>query len=133
MARTAQERVVKARHFLGYADRWRDFESQRAVEQSLAAISAESVVVVDEILDAIEAIDVKLRDPTQAQLRIQASKVGSIELPGANEISMLRSLGKQEVGRLSNLLGVAVIADVFSSSQRHGALGAGTDNYMLHG
>jgi hypothetical protein len=119
-----------------FADRWRDFGSQRQVEQALQAISADSLALVDAELDKLQAIDDKLAAPDGAQLRIQAKKVGSIELPGGDEIMYLRSLAKQSVGRISITLGIAIAADVYSSGcgYNESASGYGPgDNWLPHG
>lgn len=132
MARTDAQRIAKTRHYLGRADRHLDVTTGRDVEQALRAVSAETLAEIDVVLDTLESIDADLRNPAKVRLRLQARKVGSLELPGGDEIAALRSLGRQEVGRLSSATGLAVLADVYSPS--FSVAGGGlVDNYLPHG
>lgn len=62
------------------------------------------------LLALLQDVDTKL---TAAHGRLKASQVGSIQL-NASELAMLRSEGRRFVTRLSAILGVPRLADVYS-------------------
>lgn len=62
-------------------------------------------------LTELDAIQTALTD---ARGRLKAMKVGSIVLPGQNEVGTLRSEGRRRAGALAGILGVEIRQDVFS-------------------
>jgi len=88
-----------------------------------------------DLLVALDDIRTKLTD---SHKRLKAFKVGSINLPQANEIAMLRQEGKRHASSLAAHLGSEIRHDVFGSSRyryfaRHAGLMPGSDNYFPHG
>ena len=73
----------------------------------------ETQVVVVGLLVSLADIDARL---TTAYTRIKAAKLGSITLPGTQEIESLRSEGRRFSGRLAATLGVAIRQDVWSGT-----------------
>jgi hypothetical protein len=106
---------VSIRNYLGWTIRFRQTDTR--LEQALNTIS-QDIYVEDQtkilaILAELATIDAAL---VSARGRLKALAVGSITLPGKNEIGMLRSEGRRLVGRLAVEMGVAVRHDVFSGS-----------------
>ncbi len=102
---------------LGYSERYKDVDSAlefalRSFESSEAEIVAMQGLIESELAVCV-AIDGLI---TGAIPRLQAVKVGTIELPGGMEIAQLRSLGRQAVGRICTVLGVERRHDVFSGN-----------------
>lgn len=108
-----EDQKFQIRLYLGWSERFHQFDS--GLEQAMAALetrpSAEAGVIV--ILGELARIDTAI---VNAEARLKALKVGSIELTGGGEIGMLRDRGRQNVGRLSTVLGVEVRNDVFSGA-----------------
>lgn len=114
MALTNPQRV-QIRLYLGWSARFRQFDSR--LEMAMNAIDAQAtddpdtLAEVAALLVALAAMEPRLTD---AYLRLQATKLGSIDLDARAEIAVLRSEGRRLVGRLSSTLGVPVRHDVFS-------------------
>lgn len=127
---------VKIRYYLGWGDRFR--QSDSALEQAMLAVEQNSDTVdfiVDELIVDLEAITESLVD---ARKRLKAAKVGSITLPMANEIAMLRSEGRRLANSLASTLSVETRQDVFSGTRNvnavgYGHTGRGPGNYYPHG
>lgn len=101
----------------GYQARFHSTDS--ALEQALKAIDGGDVDtynLVETLLASLADVDAKLLD---ADSRLKVSEVGSIKL-NAVEVGMLRSKGRQFVGRLFSLLGCPVRHDVFSGAFSRG-------------
>lgn len=132
MAITAANRV-KVRRYLGWSARFS--QTDGALERAITALETEpeSETELLALVVECERIDTAITD---AESRLKASKVGSIEL-NDGEVATLRSRGRQVAGRLAALLGVEIRSDAFSgnpSSQRAGWYGpSGGGNYQLHG
>lgn len=133
MAFTEPQRV-KVRFYLGWSARFHQHDSR--LEQAMNAIDvlADTQTQVELVLTDLDDLVTKLKDSYD---RLKAMKVGSIELPGKNEVALLRSEGRRNVGGLAAILGVEVRQDVFGSGRyRHfatsGGLGGG-GNVMQHG
>ncbi len=120
------------RFYLGWSDRFRQTDSR--LEQAMLGITAEGETLVRAEIVACKDIDTRLLDSLG---RLKALKVGSIDLPGKNEIDELEKQGRRRVSRIASTLSVEVREDVFSSSSssRFGSHGgpSGGGNYALHG
>lgn len=139
MAFTLAEKV-RIRFYLGWSDRFHQFDSR--LEQAMSAVEANpdtETFIRDAIMVDIEDIRTKLKD---AHGRLKAMKVGSINLPGQNELMLLRMEGRRHVGSLAATFGVEVRHDIFGSSRYkyfagHGGLFDGTatglGGYINHG
>ena len=112
---------------MGWAERFFQFDSE--LEQAMSAIGGlvDSQAKIETHLTELVRIDAAI---VASEARFKADKVGSIELTKGGELRLLRSRGRQEVGRMSSLLGVEPKHDVFSGSApshratRWGARGA---------
>lgn len=106
---------AKIRWYLGWSARFHQTDSR--LEQAMNAVDMEvddsSYDLIVANLAAMDAISTKL---TQAYDRLKALKVGSIDLPGAGEIGMLRSEGRRLGGQLAACFGVETRHDVWSGS-----------------
>lgn len=135
MAFTEAQRV-SIRHYLGWSERFH--QTWPRLEQAMNAIDALSdpaaQTKIESILTKLDAIETSI---TSAYDRLKAMKVGSIELPGDNEVKTLRSEGRRFAGQLAARLGVEVEYDVFGTAPRkayataYGLVGRG--NLMLQG
>ncbi len=125
------------RLYMGWSARFHQGDSR--LEQAMSAIAGESSDathdLVTGLLTTIEDIDTRI---TSSYNRMKANKVGSIDLPGAQELGLLRSEGRRFVGRLASILGIETRHDVFSGSTPRGGhdVGGGLSgggNEMKHG
>lgn len=100
------------RLYLGWSARFHQIDTR--LEGAMVAVSEDPAheAQVIALLGEMANIDVKLK---AAYPRLQASKVGSIEL-NVGEIGMLRSEGRRFVARMSSVLGVEVKHDVFAGA-----------------
>lgn len=124
------------RLYLGWSARFHQTDSR--LEQAMSAVDMESSGATNTICVALLAsladIEAKLLD---AHNRLKAMQVGSITLPGKNELGLLRSEGRRFAGKLAATLGVEVRHDVFSGSgprefaSADGNVGGG--NFYRHG
>lgn len=77
------------------------------------------------VLDLIqEAKDIKTA-LTDAHTRLKAAQIGSIKLPMAKEVKVLRSRGRESVGGVAATLGVPVMYDVFGGGSYQNRLRPG--------
>lgn len=116
--------LTALRSFLGWPDRY--LETDSALQRGLEAIQArsETEAEVRRLLGQAEAVwdrivgDGESGDDAEPGVfvRLQATKVGSIELDGAAELDRLRSIGRQVVGRIASLIGIEVRHDVWTGS-----------------
>lgn len=130
---------------LGWSGRWHQSDSR--LEQAMSALETQSehekwitnslTPDVNEpigLLASCEDIDTKLVD---AHGRLKAMKVGSIELPGGNEIRELRKEGARFVATIASILGVEVRHNYYSSQLPRGFQGpfglSSGGNYGLQG
>lgn len=132
MAFTEAQRV-KIRSVLGWSARFHQNDSR--LEQAMNAVDTlpDTQTECEDRLASIADIATKLTD---AHNRLKAMQVGSIVLPGKNEVAMLRSEGRRHVGSLAATLGVEVRHDVFGTGRyRAFASPAGlvNSNVMLQG
>jgi hypothetical protein len=120
---------AQIRYYLGWSARFHQTDSR--LEQAMNAIDVGDVDTYNLIVSSISAtppgllasltdVDSRISAAGGALDRVKAMKVGSIELPGLQEIGVLRSQGRQFAGRLAALLGVEVRHDVFSGSRPKG-------------
>ena len=113
------------RLYLGWSARFHQMDS--GLEQAMSAIEGEAD---DSTHDQIVALLADIADIetrlTDAYGRLKAAKVGSIDLPGQTEVSVLRSEGRRFVAQLARILSVEVRGDPFSPSLRR-------DNEYRHG
>lgn len=106
---------AKIRWYLGWSARFHQADSR--LEQAMNAVdqevddSSHDLIVAN--ITALDAIGTKM---TAAYDRLKALKVGSIDLPGAGEIGMLRSEGRRLGGQIAACLGVETRHDVWSGS-----------------
>lgn len=112
MALTATQKA-DVRLFLGWSARFHQTDSQ--LEMAIVAIQddAAAEAQISALLLEVANIDTKIK---AAYPRLQASKVGSIEL-NSGEVGTLRSEGRRFVGRMATILGVDVRKDVFAGGQ----------------
>ena len=107
---------AKIRLFLGWSARFHQYDSR--LEQAMSAIEGESDDSTHDLivgfLASLDDIQTRL---TSAYSRIKAMKVGSIDLPGAMEMGLLKAEGRRFVGQLAATLGVEVRHDVFGSGR----------------
>lgn len=114
MAFTLAERV-KIRFYLGWSARFHQTDSR--LEQALNAVDMDVDTLAFIRTDLMVRLDDIRTKLTAAHGRLKAMKVGSIDLPGGNEIAMLRSEGRRHASSLAATLGVSVKHDVFGSSR----------------
>lgn len=133
MALTEAQRV-SIRFYLGWSARFHQTDSR--LEQAMNAVDGlpDTQTQVESVLTDLGDVSDKLKD---AYDRLKALKVGSIELPGKNEIALLRSEGRRHAGSLASILGVEVRHDVFGTGKGYMAtadgLVGGRRNVMLQG
>lgn len=115
MALTNSQKV-QIRLYLGWSARFRQFDSR--LEGAFHALDAletdgdpDTLAMVVDILADLADLEPMIVD---AYSRLQATKLGSIDLDAVKEIGMLRSEGRRLVGRLSATMGIPVRHDVFS-------------------
>ena len=122
---TAQKAQI--RYYLGFQDQFRDINT--TLESQLdAGLSTDAETLLTAAIDAsppgilasLIDIDASLQN---AHGRLKAKKIGSIDLPGRDEIDMLRDEGRRLVGRLAAMFGVAPKTDVFADGFGVSALG----------
>lgn len=101
---------AQVRLYLGWSDR---FNSDDRLDMAFGALSAEAETLVVAELAKLTALDTAM---VAARARFKALKVGTIELSGAQELGLLRSQGRESVGRIATIMGVPVNHDVFSGS-----------------
>lgn len=118
---------VQIRLYLGWSARFRQTDSR--LEQSFSALDMletqgdpDTLASVASILEALVALEPVIVD---AYSRLQAIKLGAIDLNAVTEIGMLRSEGRRLVGRLASTLGVPVRHDVFAGKGPTGFAGPG--------
>ena len=109
MALTGTQKA-QVRYYLGWSARYFQFDSR--LEQAMDSIAgvADSEALVVAALATLADIDASLLD---AHSRLKAKAVGSITLPGGQELALLRSEGRRFVGRIAATLGCEVRFDVF--------------------
>lgn len=139
MALTQQQKA-DIRLYCGWSARWHQADTR--LEGAMYAVDGDASVLV-QIQNAISATppgllailaekDAQIRAATA---RMAADRVGTIEL-NRQELSQLRSQGRQYVARLCSILGVERGVDVFSPSAVRGFAGwdsaysGGSDNYV---
>ncbi len=129
MAFTEPEKV-KIRFYLGWSARFHQFDS--SLEQAISAVEAEAdteAFVRDDLLVALDDVRTKLTD---AHSRLKALKVGSIDLPKANEVMLLRAEGARHANSLAATMGVSVRHNIFGSS-RYRSFATHGGGYFKHG
>lgn len=111
MAFTDAEKV-RILYVLGRSIFENDGDAWRAVE-SVDNYEAAARPIIDPILCEIEKID---RQLSQSKIRALAIEDGSTKLDAARELAILRSHGRQAVGRLARFLKVSVTRnqDIYS-------------------
>jgi hypothetical protein len=112
MALTETERT-RIRRYLGWSDRY--IATDNNLQQALVSVDsrAETVTEIRTLLARCDQLEI---DIIAAQRRLKAYKVGSLELPGGDEIDKLRDMGRQWTGQLGRLLGVAARGDAWGGS-----------------
>lgn len=122
MAFTAEQRR-DIRHYLGFPDVFRGANSR--LEDAMDVIGGRPEVVeqVEAILAEIAAVIAALSPSSSSGLHTRAGirKVDEIEFFGdsgrGNVAAMeMRNLGRQWVGRLSIVMGVPIVHDIFGST-----------------
>ena len=119
MAFTLAEKA-RIRMYLGWATAF--FQTDTRLESAMVVLDEATEELAREQLGQCVSVDRKLLD---AESRFAAKTVGSIVLPGADELSMLRSRGREAVGRIAAMLGVEVRHDVFAGAGPNHALRPG--------
>lgn len=108
---------VQIRHYLGWSERFH--QTWPRLEQAMNAIDSLSDPAaqtnIETILTDLDTIEDALRT---THSRLKAMKVGSIVLPGDNEVRALNREGRRKAGQLASRLGVEVEHDVFGSVPR---------------
>lgn len=104
---------VDLRFYLGWSAKHFQFDSE--LEQSISAVEAKPDTEAKIIAQLVELarIDAAI---VACEARFKAAQVGSIKLTMGNELALLRSRGRQEVGRTASTMGVEARHDVFSGS-----------------
>jgi hypothetical protein len=112
MALSAAERA-SVRYYLGWPSRF--YQTDSALEQAMAAVDndPDAVALVQAQLTRCADVDTKLEG---ADTRQKLTRAEDITFAGPVEIAMLRQQGRQAVGRLAAVLGVAVRHDIYSPS-----------------
>lgn len=116
----SETELTAIRSFLGWPDRY--LETDSALQQGLAAIQVrpETEDAIRDLLANAEAVWARILgdggDEPGIFVRLQAMKVGSMELDGASELDRLRSIGRQVTGRMAALIGVEVRHDVWAGA-----------------
>lgn len=131
MALTDAE-LAEVRWYMGASNLY--LQTDTALTRALSAIASkpEAEAKVRAQLAELQRIDEAIR---AAEQRFAAESVGSIRL-NRGELQMLRSRGRQEVGRLAAYLGVPPIHDVYSAAlpSHHATRYPGGDaNYRRQG
>jgi len=118
VALSADEKV-KIRYWLGYSVFEDSGPSQRAIDSLSAFPEAEPIV--RDLLTDIDAADARLR---QSRVTALATQDGAIQTRAAYALGVLRSHGRQVVGRLSSFLAVPIKRDMFAAGAP-GEIGSG--------
>lgn len=103
----------KIRLWLGWGARYLQIDS--ALEQAFGAVTAETQTLIEAEMVRLAAIDTEI---DAARTRFMVDAAGSIGLSSGrgDELSHLRSSGRQSAGRLATLMGVHVRHDVYSGA-----------------
>lgn len=118
----------RIRFYMGWTQRYLQTDSRLEFAMNAADEDANTLLLIQDtlqnggLLASLADIDSRI---TGAYLRIQVAEVGTIKLPGALEISILRAEGRRIAGRLASTLGCPVRHDVFSAR--------GPEDYMGYG
>lgn len=97
------------RFYLGFQDQFRDVNT--TLESQMAGgMSTDGETLTRSILASLDDVDTKI---VAAHSRLKAKKVGSIDLPGGDELIWLRGEGRRFVARLATMFGVAPKTDVY--------------------
>jgi hypothetical protein len=120
MALTETEKA-QIRLYLGWS--MRHFQDDPRLEMAFNAVTPEAEVIIRAELTACILFDTRIDAATK---RFKAAEVGSITLQGETELGLLRSLGREHVGRIASTMGVEVKHDVFS-----GSAPGGQGNWLL--
>jgi hypothetical protein len=104
---------VDIRYFLGWPQRYFGIETDLEIAMNTVQQDADTEALVVSLLPLLHDVDDKI---VAARERLAAKELGSITLPGAEEIGVLRSEGRRLSGRLASILGVWIKHDVFSGS-----------------
>jgi hypothetical protein len=106
---------AKVRWYLGWSARFHQSDSR--LEQAMNAVDMETTDATHDLiianLTAMDAINTRI---VGAYDRLKALKVGSIDLPGHQEIGLLRSEGRRLGGAVAAALGVPTRHDVWSGT-----------------
>ena len=113
MALTEAQRV-SIRFYLGWSARFHQFDSR--LEQAMNAIDSmptlDTQTKIESLITDLDSLITKLKE---SYTRLKAMKLGSIVLPGQNEVALLRSEGRRNAEGLAAILGVEVRQNVFGA------------------
>lgn len=94
----------------------------------MQAVSAETETLIVAELANCATVDTGIA-AVHSGKRLQALRVGELEIAGVVEIETLRGLGRQAVGRISAMLGIPINHDIYSPA----GLRSPTGSYLMHG
>lgn len=115
----SDDEKVQIRYVLGYSIFEDGGPSQRAID-SLSAYPAAEPIVRELLLD-IASCDARLK---QSRVTALATQDGAIQTRAAYSLAVLRSHGRQAVGRLSSFLSIVIKRDIFAAGAP-GEIGSG--------
>lgn len=107
MALSAQQ-MSDIRYYTGYSYNEDNGPLQRALDGLSSRPEAEPRIVAD--LDELAAIDAQIR---KVRVIAMATQDGAVQTRGAYSLSVIRSMGRQLVGRLASFLEVPIKRDMF--------------------
>lgn len=111
----SESQKTATRIYLGWPDRFLDHDSAMELALQAAGDKSETEAAIVDLLAILDQIETALRSPG-VTLRLQALKVGKLELGGGLEIDRLRGLGRQYSARLASLLSVEIRNDAWSEA-----------------
>jgi hypothetical protein len=113
MAFTETQRAT-IRRYLGWPALFRQISN--SLEQAMSTISAfpETQVLIEQDLASCADMEIRIVD---AYERLKAKSMGQgVELPGPDEIGMLRNEGRRYTAHIASTLGVEIYNDYWNSS-----------------
>ncbi len=111
----SETQKTACRVYLGWPDRFLSHDSAMELALGAASDKPETEAAITDLLAILDELDAALRH-SGVRLRLQALKVGKLELPAGMEIDRIRGLGRQYSSRLASLLSVEIRNDAWSEA-----------------
>ena len=111
----SESQKTACRVYLGWPDRFLDHDSAMELALQAAGDKPATEAKIVDLLSVLDELDAAIRAPG-VRLRLQALKVGKLELTGGGEIDRIRGLGRQYSSQLASLLSVEIRNDAWSEA-----------------